>query len=107
MRYERLRISAGDRLARAVQNWCGEECRLEDQTERPWASATFTGQRHRLTLIMSGNGAHDMADRFDSRCGEIDFAFPRMILADMVVMRRDNLHTGEVRLEVEALTIDD
>lgn len=70
---------------------------------RRWASVTFTGARHRLTLEASAGAA---LDRWLAALPEHEFALSGHIVADLAVagMRR-----GEDRTEIdlEVLTVEE
>ncbi|MEO1045812.1 MAG: hypothetical protein AAFX04_10265 [Pseudomonadota bacterium] len=74
-----------------------------------WASATFTGMRHRLALTFTGTesvaAGHDLAERLESH----EFALNRHVVIDIHVTHRVERHEGEptLLLEIEALTLED
>lgn len=63
----------------------------------PWASATFTGARHRLVLAVSGGAAADWADALP----EAELAVPGHLVADLEVGDR-----GPDRLLIAALLLE-
>lgn len=71
---------------------------VESASSEPWASVTFTGARHLIRALV----AEAVADDFASRAGEIEFALPGHIVADIAVTR-----LSPERIEIEALTIED
>ena len=72
----------------------------------PWASVTFTGERHRLTLTLTGPEAAAAADIFLEGLGERDFPMRGHILIDIACVG-DTRGEDEVRLTLEALTVED
>jgi hypothetical protein len=88
----------GDRLAGA-----GADYRVEELRCRSWASATFTGARHQLVLLVEGE---ESAERFLSGIEEAEFALPLHILADISVESKERSEDG-VRIALEALTVED
>ena len=71
-----------------------------------WASATFTGARHRFTLLLTGPGATRRANRLAREIGDIEFALPGHLVADIVAAGKRASAEG-VALEVEALTVEE
>ena len=57
---------------------------VEAVTSRPWSSATFEGQRHRLDLRLHGDAACIGAalDRLIDLLPEAEFELPRQIVAE-------------------------
>lgn len=89
--------AAGDLLARALE--LRGTCRILASRERPWASATFTGTRHRLRMTLA-----DPA--FLEGIEEDVFDLGEYLLADLAVIER--LETGEgLAVVIDALTIED
>ncbi len=81
---------------------------VEVLAERDWASVTFCGARHRLQAVLEGPGAVGAAADFLDCIGEMEFALPGHIVADIALIaeaRRDG--GGYAWLELEALTIED
>ena len=73
----------------------------ESHSER-WASATFTGARHRFHFSAIGGDAISRVERMGLDLGETDFALPDHIVADIALVRRD----GGSGFDVEALTVE-
>jgi hypothetical protein len=101
--------AVGDELARALRVHfvhLGAAVAIESLASRPWASVTFSGERHRLILWLPGPGAAAAADAFLDGLAERDFGLRGHILADIVLAdRRDEAE--QVRLTLEALTVED
>lgn len=92
---------AGTRLARALERG-GPEVSVTERTSRPWASVTFTGARHVLTLEAPATAA---LDAWLETLPETEFVIPGHLVADIAVVavRRDDAR-AEVR--IEALTVE-
>lgn len=83
----------------------GATAALESAASRPWASATFSGSRHRIGLRLTGPGAERAADAVLPGLAEREFALPRHILID--IARESVTRTVDgVLLALEALTIE-
>ncbi len=73
---------------------------------REWASITFSGARHEITVRLEGEGAEAAADRFAAGLDETEFRLRGHILADIALIARESAGEG-VRLDLEALTVVD
>ena len=105
MRHDRIGISAGQRLERALLAHAGEGAKILESREQPWASATFTGQRHRICLRLDGVEAHGRARLLAARLPDVEFALPRLLVADIMVTACRYDLPEMALLEIEALTI--
>jgi hypothetical protein len=79
--------------------------KVEEARSRSWASATFTGVRHALTLRLEGPGAAAAADVFLDDIEEREFDLRGHYLADIAVIGLEDIAGGGVRIGLEALTI--
>ena len=100
---------AGTELRRALRHYfegLGAPVAFESATSRPWASITFAGEQHRLSLCLPGPGAQAAVDAFLDGLAEREFALRGHVLADIagVESRRDA--DGQVRVTLEALTVE-
>jgi hypothetical protein len=75
------------------------------RSARPWASITFSGIRHRLTIECDVASA----DKLASVLPQADLAIARHFLADLVIVdtRTDPVNAGRASLDLEALLILD
>jgi hypothetical protein len=99
---------AGDALARAIRvnfvNFTGVVA-LDPPASRPWASITFSGERHRLDLRLSGTDAGKAADAFLDGLSEREFDLRGHVLADVALV--GDVRDGDsVCLTLEALTVE-
>jgi hypothetical protein len=81
---------------------------VETIAEEPWASATFSGARHQLSVTFEGSGAVGAAADLLERLDDLEVALAGQIVADLTLLadsRGDD--GGYARLELEALTIDE
>lgn len=93
------------RLAAALAERGGCDPAIEQLRSRPWASVSFTGARHRLTLRLSGEEAREAADRIAEGLEEAEFDLGPDLLVDIAVVEREDA-ADEVSLTIEALTVD-
>lgn len=101
--------SAADELSRVLtvnfMNFDGKVA-VEELVSRSWASITFSGERHRLTLRLDGAGARSAARAFLDGLGEREFELKDHILIDIAVADIDDDRDDMVRLALEALTVE-
>ncbi|MBB6123330.1 hypothetical protein [Sphingobium subterraneum] len=104
------------RLISQLVQLAGPDAYMAESTSRPWASATFVGAQHVLTLcIGSAENSHEhtleqVADRFAHALPEADFRIPGHIVADIVIderRRMDERSPASVQFRITALTIED
>jgi hypothetical protein len=83
----------------------GADLEIENLVSRSWASVTFTGARHSVSLRLEGHRAGQAADAFLDGMDEAEFDLRDHILADIVLVRqvRDE---ASVRLFLQALTVE-
>jgi len=85
---------------------CGGEAEILAANSEAWASATFRGARHRLTLQLGGNDAGDRAAKLAEELDAIEFQLPGHLVADITLTSRRETAAG-VAMEIEALTVED
>ena len=88
-------------LLSAVMELAGSAAELLRHTEKPWASVTFTGSRHAITLAFTGAEAAAMGEIFIAALPEHEFDVPRQIVADAAVLAVEHVLVPEPRLTVE------
>ena len=101
---------AGAELKRAIRLWftgLGAGVVFECVASRRWASITFSGERHRLTFCLPGPGAQAAVDSFLDGLEDRDFALRGHILADIEAAGIQRDADGQIRLTLEALTVED
>jgi hypothetical protein len=98
-------MTAGEALRRALGATLVACAAIERHESRSWASVTFSGERHRLVLVLTGVGAAAEADRFLAGLAEREFALEGHILADIALVA-DERDGRAVRLTLEALTLE-
>lgn len=102
--------AAGAELRRALRASfvaLGAAVSFESLTSRPWASITFAGERHRLALSLPGPGAQAALDAFLDGLEDREFALRGHILADIEATGVARDQDGQIRLTLEALTVED
>lgn len=92
----------GARLARAIEA-AGPAVKVAARDALCWASVTFSGARHRLTLTATDSPE---LDRWLNALPDADFAIPGQLVADIEV--GEMVRAGDkVAVVVEVLTVDD
>ena len=90
-------------LLQALRTGSSAPLSLRVAHSEAWASATFTGARHRLEY----HAAPTMeADAFAAAIGQREFTLPGHLVADIAVAARTACDAG-VALTIEALTVED
>jgi hypothetical protein len=89
-----------------IRDKFGKFIAVEEVHSREWASITFNGARHQITLRLEGEGAEAAADRFAAGLDAAEFRLRGHIVADLVLVGREPAGDG-VRLRLEALTVED
>lgn len=69
--------------------------------ECAWASVTFSGSRHSITLAFTGAEAVAAGEDFIEALPDHEFTIPRQLVADVVVLALDHALLPEPRLEIE------
>lgn len=85
----------------------GAAVTFESLTSRPWASITFAGERHKLVLRLPGPGAQAAVDAFLDGLADREFALRGHIVADIEATGIERDGDGQIRLTLEALTVED
>lgn len=82
------------RLITQLLALAGPDSSVIATSTRPWASATFVGQKHRVVLRFDGTDHAARADGFAARLPEAEFALSGHIVADACVDRRVDAASG-------------
>ncbi|WP_230206785.1 hypothetical protein [Novosphingobium sp. Gsoil 351] len=77
--------------------------------ERRWASITFAGSRHALTLRFAGGDAVAAGERLIAALPEHEFAIPGRLIADatIVAVRHVLLPEPNMEIDCEVLMLDE
>jgi len=96
-------------LINALLDLAGPEAAFLAHGERPWASATFSGSRHAVTLAFAGARGVIAGEAFAEALPEHEFAIPRQLVADACVTGM--LHEVEAQerlvVDVELLLVEE
>ena len=96
-------------LLEALLRLAGGQAELLRHTEQPWASATFSGARHTVTLAFIGLEAISAGEHFAEALAEHEFALPRQLVADAAVTSLEHamLPVPMMTIEAELLLLED
>jgi len=96
-------------LLDAVMRLAGEHGELLSHAERPWASATFYGTRHTITVMFAGPEGVAAAEAFMEALPEHEFTIRHQLVADAAVT--EVIHTMQpverLVLEADLLLLED
>ncbi len=103
------RRTSQDRLRDALLALGDHHGQLLAHDERAWASITFAGARHKVTLLFAGAGAVEAGERFVEALPEHEFAIPHQLVADATVVEVEHRLLPAPRLVVvcELLLLED
>lgn len=96
----------GTQLQEQIRMIAGSECHVRLKRERPWASITFSGTRHRIEVVYSGNGCEDKARRLAKDLPETEFDLTGHFVADLLA-EVDITAASDPVIRLEILTIVD
>lgn len=68
--------------------------------EKAWASITFSGARHTLTLLFAGGTAVEAGEQFIAALPDHEFAIPGYLVADAAITEADHRLHPAPRLAV-------
>jgi hypothetical protein len=81
---------------------------LTDAHSTDWQSLTFTGERHQLSLRVTGADSSEVVGRMCARLDDAEFSIPGVLVADIAVVGSPRRASdGATELVVEALTISE
>lgn len=80
-----MRRTDAEKLRYALLELAEHRAQVLDHRERPWASITFAGARHCLSLLFAGEEAVAAGEAFIDRLPDHEFTIPARLVADAVV----------------------
>ncbi|NCU10546.1 MAG: hypothetical protein GXC70_00045 [Sphingomonadaceae bacterium] len=89
-------------LLSELMTLAGGRAELVRHAERAWASVTFAGTRHAVTLCFNGTEAVAAGEAFIDALPDHEFTIPRQLVADAAVVAAEHTALPEPRLEVTA-----
>ncbi|RIV91484.1 hypothetical protein D2V17_02815 [Aurantiacibacter xanthus] len=84
------RTGTSGKLLAALADLACSKARVTHHQEASWASITFAGTRHRVTLEFRGDEAIEAGECFIAFLPEHEFAIPGQLVADAAVVEVDH-----------------
>ncbi len=105
----RVRRTSADHLRDALMALSQHQGQIVDHSEKSWASITFAGARHRVSILFAGEEAVEAGESFVAALPDHEFAIPGQLVADTVVAECDHRMLPSPRLAVicELLLLED
>ncbi len=105
----KARRDPANRLLGALHELGGGQAIVLRHEERAWASITFSGARHALTLRFVGDAAVEAGERLIAALPDHEFAIPKRLVADaaIVAVRHTLLPRPSLEVECEVLLLDE
>lgn len=96
------------RLLSEILTVAGPDAEFLSHAERPWASVTFSGTRHTITLRFAGIEAILAAEEFIAELPDHEFTIPGQLVADATVTSVEHEAVPEpgMTVEVELLLLE-
>ena len=103
------RRTDADRLCDALITLAGGHGAVLSRSEHPWASVTFAGARHSVTLEFTGDKAVAGGEWLIAELPEHEFALPRRLVAEAAVVAAHHalLPQPQLLVECELLLLED
>ena len=107
--HRRTRTSSAGRLRRAVLVLTENAARVASHSEAAWASITFAGTRHTMTLEFAGDDAVAAGEAFIAALPDHEFDLPGTLVADASVRAATHrlLPDPALSVEIELLLLDE
>ena len=81
---------------------------LTDAHSTDWRSLTFTGERHHLSLKVTGLDSARVVERMCAGLDQVEFSIPGIIVADIALVGSPRrAPDGATEIIVEALTVSE
>ena len=100
-RTRRTRRSAADKLRTALLILAEHQGQLITHTEKSWASITFAGTRHSVSLLFAGEDAVEAGERFVATLPDHEFAIPGQLVADAGIVEVEHRLSPSPRMVVQ------
>lgn len=92
--------SVAERLREALSALAGGRGEIVRMAERPWASITFEGGRHRVQMVFAGDAAIEAGEQFIAALPDHEFAIPGQLVAEATVTEVDHRLAPDARMSV-------
>ena len=79
---------------------------LTDVQSVDWQSLTFTGERHHISLRVTGSDSGSGVERMRDGLEDAEFSIPGVLVADIAVLGEpERALDGSITIRIEALTV--
>lgn len=95
------RRTTADRLREALRDLARDKATVLTHHEKAWASVTFEGARHTVTLRFDGHAAVAAGEHLIAALPEHEFAILGQLVADATVTRVDHTLLPQPQMTVE------
>lgn len=99
-RKKRVPRGVAGRLRDALLALSQHRAQILDHQERSWASITFSGTRHRLTLYFMGDDAVEAGEQFIAELPDHEFTLAGQLVAEATVTEAEHRMAPSPRLVV-------
>ena len=96
----RARRTTADRLRAALIELCDHRGQVLSHSEKPWASITFAGARHRIDLLFAGEESVEAGENLIAELPDHEFTIPGQLVADAAICEVDQRIGANPRLSV-------
>lgn len=101
-------VTPGDFLRAELIRLADGHGKITIHSEKPWASITFAGTQHQVTLVFTGAEAIEAGGRLVSYLPEADLRIPGQLVADAAVADvGHDLIPDRMTVQVEVLMMSD
>ena len=108
IRPPRKRTGPREKLAASLRELAQDRGEITSHCEKSWASITFAGARHRVTIVFKGEQAVEAGECFIAFLPEHEFAIPGQLVADAAVIEVDHvLHPPRLSVTCEILLLEE
>lgn len=101
------KYDVGEQVIAQIRELAGGDIIVEMIRERPWASITFTGTRHKIGIRCESANSHLILSRLRKKLPTHEFVLHANFVADCAVLSETPAHNVSQRLLTEILTISD
>ena len=106
---QKIKRDPATALIRALMVLGNGGATFDEHRGTQWASATFTGMRHAITLSFAGQDAVAHGERLSKMLPEHEFDIDGHIVADLAIVDIHRRREGAplMTLKIDALTVED
>lgn len=105
----RQRRGTAEHLRTALSALAGGQATIASHTQQSWASITFSGTRHTVTMLFESEAAMAAGEAFIDRLAEHEFTIPGQLVADAAIRSVDHalVPAGRMAVTAELLLLEE